>query len=156
VKSGWYLRDVFVFIFGNTTGFGGATLMSFAFTAAVDFTGGAALTGAGFTSVFFTSTFFGIGFCTGFFTATGFFNTGLTTFLPGAAFLAAFLTAGFLALDAAGLAFATGLAAFLGAGLEDFFAGAGFLAAALTGLDGFFCCWFSSFLFSCHVNFLFL
>ncbi|MFN8252531.1 MAG: hypothetical protein U0V75_11690 [Ferruginibacter sp.] len=123
--------------------------MSFAFKAAVEGAGAAALTGAAFftslTSDFppvgragFTSTFLGIDFTTGFLAGIVFFDTGADGFFTGAA---AFLGAGFTAFTGF---LAAGFAAFLGAGFAAFLAGAaffaglaGFFAAGFTGLAGF-------------------
>jgi hypothetical protein len=140
VKSGWYLRDVLVLILGNTTGFGAATLISFAFTDAEDLTtsflGASFFTGTGFAAGFFTSIFLVIGLCAGFLTAAGFFvaafAAGLTVFFVGIGFLGA----GFAAFAAGRAALWTGLAGFL----ATTFLGAGFFAedAFIAGFAGFF------------------
>jgi hypothetical protein len=152
------LRTVFVEYLGITTGFGGDTLISFAFL------------GKGFVGVFsitlaagfFSSTFFVIGFTTGFtitlaatffatgaglagtafFAGTTFLGAGLAIFLAATGFFAgaAFFGAGFLG---AGLAFATGFLAGAGFLAAGFFAGAAFL----TGLTAFLAAGFTGFFF---------
>ena len=145
VKSGWYLRDVFVLIFGKTTGLAGMILMSLARWGTDTFAGSTLAIGL-LTSFLlmgllattgFLDTGLGAGF-TAFLGAGAAFLTGFTAFLgAGLALATGFLAIGFLAAGfalatgfLAGAAFFTGLAAFLATGFP-FFTGAFFFVAIL-------------------------